>query len=144
MSVVMTAEKLSNLIRLGLGSGRDDYYKSWIRIRRRVSSPISNLYSLANPLHTRPLQLLSGLEFQAANTALWLSCGEIREQHPLWPWEHRHPKSGRNGQLDSRLGKVTGLLEIAKDAGIDHGVYPGTHIPFRRHYRLHPHAGPMA
>lgn len=132
MASVMTQEKLAALLRRGVGCGRDDDYKPWIRVRRRLSSPVSNLYSLPNPLHARALQLLSGLEFQAANVALWFSCAEIREQHPLWPWAHAHPKCGRHAQLDSRLGMVKGLLEIAKDAGIDHGVYPGTHLPFRR------------
>jgi len=130
MAAAMTQEKLGRLVRDGLGRGRDDDYKSWIRIRRRVSSPVSNLYSLPNPLHARPLQLLSGLEFQAANVALWLNCEEIREQHPLWPWAHEHPRGGRHPQLDSRLDKVRGLLDIARDANIEHGVYPGTCLPF--------------
>ena len=130
MSGVMTEDRLARLVKLGCGSGRDDEYQSWIRVRRKLSSPVSNIFSLPTPLHERPLQLLSGLEYKSADVALWLSCVEAREQHPLWPWEHVHPASGRHPQLDARLPKVRGLLDIAREAGIDHGVYPGTCIPF--------------
>lgn len=126
----MTHSKLSQLLSSGCGQGRDDLYQPWIRVRRKLSSPVSNLFSLPNPLHARALQLLSGLELQAANVALWLGCSEIREQRPAWPWEHDHPATGRDHQRDDRMPKVRGLLEIAKDAGIDHGSYPGTRIPF--------------
>lgn len=130
MAGVMTEKKLAKAIAAGYGSGRDERYQSWIRIRRNLHSPVSNLHSLCVPLYDRPLQLLSGLEFGAANVALWLGAAEIREQHPLWPFAHDHPAKGRHPDLDRSLGRAPGLLEIAKHGGIDHGVYPGTQIPF--------------
>jgi hypothetical protein len=130
MSRAMSQKKLDSSIANGCGSGRMETYQSWIRIRRRASSPVSNQYSWPNPLHTRALQLLSGLEHTTANVAVWLGVTEVREQHPAWPYPHRHPASGINPDLDRQLGTVPGLLEIAKDAGINHGVYPGTKIPF--------------
>lgn len=130
MAGVMTEKKLAKAIAAGLGAGRDERYQSWIRIRRNLHSPVSNLYSLGVPLYERQLQLLSGLEYGAANVALWLGAREVREQHPLWPDAHDHPAKGRHPDLDRRLGQVPGLLDLAKQAGIDHGVYPGTRIPF--------------
>lgn len=127
---VMTEKKLAKAIEAGCGSGRDERYQSWIRVRRNLHSPVSNLHALCVPMYDRPLQLLSGLEFAAANVALWLGADEVREQHPVWPSTHDHPAKGRHPDLDRRLGLVPGLLEIAKHAGIDHGVYPGTKIPF--------------
>jgi len=130
MAALMTEARLAQLCRDGYGMGRDEAYKSWIRIRRKLSSPVSNLHSMTNPLYRRSLQLLSGLEFSAANVALWLGANEVREQHPLWPKEHAHPSTGRHADLDREFGPAPGLLDLAKEAGIKHGVYPGTRVPF--------------
>ena len=126
----MTETKLASMIADGYGRGRGEGFMPWIRIRRKLSSPVSNLQSMANPMYGRALQLLSGLESDAANVALWLGASEIREQHPAWPSSHMHPAAGIHPEFDRKLGMVPGLLEIAKSAGIDHGVYPGTKIPF--------------
>lgn len=72
MAAVMTEARLAQLRRDGCGTGRDEGYKAWIRIRRKLSSPVSNLHSMTNPMYRRSLNLLSGLEFSAANIALWL------------------------------------------------------------------------
>ena len=130
MKGVMTQRRMAESIAAGLGTGRGEQYKSWIRVRRQHSSPVSNLYSLHVPLYARALQLLSGLEFAAANVAIWLGAWEVREQHPAWPDPHKHPASGLHPDFDRLLGNVPGLLEIARGCGIDHGVYPGTKIPF--------------
>ena len=126
----MTLPRLNKLMSDGLGMGRDEHYQSWIRIRRRLSSPVSNLHALPTPAYARPLQLLSGLEFAAANVALWLGCHEIREQHPLWPEPHPHPSTGRHREPYGTIPFAPGLLGLAKGAGINHGVYPGTCIPY--------------
>lgn len=130
MHGLVTQSKLDAWMSQGYGSGRDEDYKSWIRVRRRLSSPVSNLHRMTSPMYARPLHLLSGLEFAAANVALWLGVSEVREQHPFWPEEHLHPGSGRDPARDRRLDCAPGLLTLAKDAGIKHGVYPGTRIPF--------------
>ena len=130
MAAVMTEARLAQLRRDGCGTGRDEGYKAWIRIRRKLSSPVSNLHSMTNPMYRRSLNLLSGLEFSAANVALWLGANEVREQHPFWPEEHPHPCTGRHPDLDRELGPAPGLLDLAKEAGIKHGVYPGTRLPF--------------
>ncbi len=130
MHGLITQTKLSQHIKAGYGLGRDERYRSWIRIRRKLSSPVSNLHSLCVPTHERALQLLSGLEYSAATVACWLGASEIREQNPAWPEPHQHPSTGRHPDLDRKFPPVRGLLEIAKEAGIDHGVYPGTRIPF--------------
>lgn len=130
-SRVMTLKALSALKKSGAGSGRGEKYTPWIRVRRRFTSPVSNLHVFPTPLYgSRSLHLLSGLEHHAALLALWLGATEIREQFPMWPHEHPHPAVGLNFRLDRRLGSVRGLLDVARDAGIDHGTYPATQIPF--------------
>jgi hypothetical protein len=132
MTSVMTAQRLLDMMAVGLGQGRDDGYRSWIRVRRRTSARLSNLHSMNTPLYdNRSLQLLSGLEFDAAQIVLWLlgKTGEVREQHPAWPGEHVHPLS-RPSLLSIQAPRVPGLLAIAHEAGIKHGFYIGTKLPF--------------
>lgn len=132
MTSVMTAQRLLDMMAVGLGQGRDEGYKSWIRVRRRTSARLSNLHSMNTPLYdNRSLQLLSGLEFDAAQIVLWLlgRDGEVREQHPAWPGEHVHPLS-RPSLLQTQAPRVPGLLAIAHEAGIKHGFYIGTKLPF--------------
>lgn len=129
-SRVMTEKKLAAAMAKGYGRGRGDQYRPWIRIRRKLSSPYSNQHCLHVPTYSRALHLLSGLEFAAGNVAVWLGATEVREQHPAWPYAHAHPAAGLNAEIDRKLGSVPGLLDIARKAGIDHGVYPGTSIPF--------------
>jgi hypothetical protein len=127
----MTLDRLDLLIRNGYGQGRNQFYEPWIRIRRRLSSPVSNLVALSTPLYARrSLHLLSGLEDRAAQLALWLGAAEIREQFPMWPDPHLHPIVGISRARDRLMHDVPGLLEIARNSGIDHGTYPGTRIPF--------------
>jgi hypothetical protein len=63
MATVMTEVRLAQLRRDQCGMGRDEGYKSWIRVRRKLSSPVSNQHAMINPLYLRSFQLLSGLEF---------------------------------------------------------------------------------
>lgn len=130
ISRAMTVERLARAISQGYGSGRYEEYKAWIRIRRKLSSPVSNLHAMRVPMYERSLQLLSGLEQKASNVLLWLGCREVREQYPLWPEAHDHPLMGCQREIDARRRPVKGLLEICTEAGIKHGVYPGTRIPF--------------
>nr|WP_315428135.1 hypothetical protein [uncultured Albidiferax sp.] len=126
----MTLAKLARQMALGDGAGRHNLYRPWIRIRRKLSSPVSNLQVFAVPQYTRALHLLSGLEKSTANVLAWLGCREIREQFPLWPFPHHHPLIGTNREIDRQRRPVRGLLSICRAADIDHGVYPGSKIPF--------------
>lgn len=128
---VMTLTKLASLIKLGLGKGRDADYAPWIRVRRRLTSKVSNLFVVPSVLYeARGLHLLSGLEHRAALVAQWLGATEIREQFPMWPDPHQHPLSGISADRDQALEALPGLLDIAREAGIRHGFYPKTTIPF--------------
>lgn len=114
----------------GHGSGLGETYMPWIRIRRRLSSPVSNLMLLPTPVHARPLHLLARTESAAALVAAWLGAREIREQFPLWPEAHLAPFSGiRDGEGGERH-MLPGLMSIAEDLGIRHGFYPGTKLPY--------------
>lgn len=127
---VVTVTRIQRAVKAGWGQGRDESYHPWIRIRRNISSPVSNLYVLCNPLYRhRAFHLLSGIEFAAANFALWVGATEIREQMPIWANSHLHPNSGRPGEGTSTT-LVPGIVEIAKGAGIKPGFYPGTDIFF--------------
>jgi hypothetical protein len=129
-SGAMTTEKLARAISSGAGAGRHEAYRSWIRIRRRLSSPVSNLQALRVPQYRRALQLLSGLEHSTADALLWLGAKEVREQFPLWPFPHLHPLVGTQREIDRQRSSVPGLLAICREANIRHGVYPGSKIPF--------------
>jgi hypothetical protein len=125
---VMTEERLHAAIEMGCGQGFDEEYWPWIRVRRRLSSRASNLFLLCTCVHRRQLHLLSGLEAKCALLASWLGARQIREQYPLWPHQHLHPNAGRWTQPNCIW--APGLLNIARDAGIRHGVYPGTNVPY--------------
>ncbi|SCK32749.1 TnsA endonuclease N terminal [Variovorax sp. HW608] len=128
---VMTKKRLFALIDGGVGCGIGESYCSWIRVRRRLSSPISTIFVSHTPLYRyRSLHLLSTGEERASRIATWLGATEIREQMPMWPGEHEHPLTGWDIDRDAFLPPLRGMLEIAHDLGIKHGVYPGTDIPF--------------
>jgi hypothetical protein len=61
---------------------------------------------------------------------LWLDVQDLREQFPLWPISHPHPLVGASGAEKLNLQWSRGLLEIADEAGIEHGVEVGTKIPY--------------
>lgn len=126
----MTLERLARLVQQGFGQGRGENYKEWIRITRRMSSPVSNVSAVLVPTHHRSISALSTIEYGAANLAAWLGATEIRSQFPLFPWPAPHPLSkGVDANAPSR-DLAPGLLAIAAAAGIDHGRYPGTDVPY--------------
>jgi hypothetical protein len=130
MTQTMNRTKLAAYIRAGYGSGRGDAYKPWLRIRRRMSSPVSKQVFCNLTLRSTNHHLLSGLEYKTALLNSWLGPKELRECLPLWPESHPHPQSGLHTSTEKRLDPSPGLLEIARDAGIEHGVFPGTRIPY--------------
>lgn len=112
------------------GQGRGEDYRPWIHIRRSLKARRSRHCLTHLPLRARSFHLLSKLESNIALAVGWLGAGEIREGLPAWPIEHASPARGWDASLDAKLGTVPGLLEIARNAGIDHGEYPGTQVPF--------------
>ncbi|WP_218153667.1 TnsA endonuclease N-terminal domain-containing protein [Variovorax sp. OK605] len=76
------------------------------------------------------MHLLSDEEDRMARIFVWLGATEVREQMPMWPDPHRLPLFGWHPDSDPSLGEAPGLLEIAKKAGINHGRYWATKIPF--------------
>ncbi|MBL8277657.1 MAG: TnsA endonuclease N-terminal domain-containing protein [Pelomonas sp.] len=128
----MTAEKLRKLIRLGFGQGRFQQYQPWLRVRRSFSSPVSKQHVFQIPGQGRHAHLLSGLEHSFALLAGYLGAIEVREQVPVHPEPARHPGFDSQGRYPIRGSDaiLPGLHDIAKDAGIDPGRYPGTALTF--------------
>lgn len=127
---VMTLARLHQAIANGCGQGFGENYCPWIRVRRMTRGAVSNLNVFANSLYARPMHLLSGLEVSASVVAIWLGATDAREQFPVWPDAHLHPALDPASWFTTQPRHVPGLMEIARDAGIKHGVYPGTQIPY--------------
>ena len=128
-----TKRKLNQIeraIRAGHGQGGGDSYQPWIRIRKNFSSPTSHQVFDSVGVQDRNHHFLSKLEFDTALLVSYMGAAELRECLPLWPFEHPHPDSGLDDNLDLRYEPVPGLLEIAKSAGIEHGNFIGTTVPY--------------
>jgi hypothetical protein len=129
-SKVMTQKKLVEMIRKGFGQGHGNAYQPWLKIRRKNSSPTSNQVVAWMPPLKRTAHYFSRGEFHMASVLLWLGVQDLREQYPLWPIAHPHPMEGAPGSESLELKWSHGLLRIADEAGIKHGVEVGTNIPY--------------
>ena len=127
---VMTWERMGRLMREGFGHGRDEAYIPWIRVTRRMSSPVSHLTAACTTIHERGLHLLSGLEDSAVRVAAWLGATEIREQFPLFPWAGLHPMHGLDPDRDRTLGPAPAISDISQSAGTKLRLYHGSRIPY--------------
>ncbi|AHX16066.1 hypothetical protein CH75_23950 [Dyella jiangningensis] len=124
----MTLKKLTEMIAEGRGIGVGDKYQPWEQITRRRGSPFSNLNLTPVPHLVRLAHFLSRGEREFGFLLWWLGVEDLREQYPLWPWPHRQPVS----QVDPESGGVTthpGMAEVAGEAGIKLGKYPGLAVP---------------
>lgn len=124
----MTLKKLTALVSAGYGQGHFHRYKPWLRVTKRDYSPNSFIghlpaISLARQHHFR--SIAERITIQASK---WLGAVDVREAYPVWPWEHPHPGHGLPGF--ERAANQPGLLEIAKESGIAHGVFAGTALPY--------------
>ena len=117
-------------MRAGAGQGRGDAYQPWIRIRRGFSSPVSHQVFESVGVNRRNHHFLSMLEFHTALVTAFLGSEELRECLPMWPYEHPHPNSEDSSSQRPAPDIVPGLLDIAADAGIEHGTFVGTRIPY--------------
>lgn len=126
----MTWDKLYKHLLQGFGMGHGAAYQPWLTLRRKNPSKSSNQVAAYLFLQQRHGFFFSRGEYQIALLLLWLGVEDMREQFPLWPIAHPHPLFGALGSEKIQLPYSQGLLQIAKEAGIDHGVYPGTKIPY--------------
>lgn len=113
------------------GQGWGMSYLPWLWIRRRNPSPVSNQVAGAMlPGLNRECCFLARTEWLIALLCYWLGALDVREQFPLWPWHHPHPLEGVLPGQTGVLPTSVGLVEIAKDAGIDHGRFVGSNVPY--------------
>ncbi len=123
-------EQVERSIRAGHGQGRGDLYKPWIHIRRGHSSPVSNQVYTSVSIQSRNHHFLSKLEASAAVQLAYLGATELRECLPMWPYEHLHPNADLDAPSHTALQLVPGLMDIAREAGIEHGCFVGTNVPY--------------
>lgn len=126
----MTWEKFYEHLLQGFGTGHGAAYRPWLTLRRKNPSKSSNQVAAYLFLQRRHGFFFSRGEYQIALLLLWLGVDDLREQFPIWPIAHPHPLFGALGTEEVQFPYSKGLLDIAKEAGIDHGVYPGTNIPY--------------
>lgn len=125
----VTWENVRRAVEVGLGVGFGDNYKPALQIKRWNASPVSVQVLKALPNFNRQCHFFSHSEWLLALLFSWVGC-HIREQFPLWPWPSSHPEYSRFPELDYRLTSSVGMLDICKNAGIKHGNFIGTNIPY--------------
>lgn len=130
MKRVMTWDRLQEMIRSGAGQGHGETYRPFIQIHRSNSSSKGNQTVGPLPGQQRSFHGLARLERQLGILCYWLGAQDVREQFPMWPFPHRHPIVGARSARSYPRSKVPGLLQIAGEAGVDHGVFVGTNIPY--------------
>lgn len=111
-------------IKAGRGQGRGESYSPWIPITRGFSSPVSHQMFSSLSIHKRNHHFLSKLEHHTALQLAYLGAVELRECLPLWPTEHQHPIE------TDPTARTVGLRDIARDAGIEHGNFVGSDVPY--------------
>lgn len=121
-------KKLATAIQEGRGNGTGDAYRPWIEVTRRTSSPCSNLSVVPVPHLKRLTHYLSRGEREFALFLWWLGAIDVREQYPLWPWEHLHPAMQLGGAPEASYHP--GMRAIALEAGIPLHNYPGVAVPW--------------
>jgi hypothetical protein len=123
---VMTWKKLSEQIESGRGQGHRDDFKPWLWVRRKNPSARGNQVTAAMPGYRRASHFMAQVEWHMALLCLWLGASDVREQFPLWPMSHAHPLADLPHMRSTRLPHMPGLLDIAREAGIAHGVEIGS------------------
>jgi len=122
---VVTWRKLQSRIDDGRGQGHGDNYKPWLWIHRKNTSGRGNQVTGRMPGYRRGAHFLSAVEAHLALLCLYLGAADVREQFPLWPFAHPHPLEGALPTARP-FPSMRGLLDIAEEAGIDHGVEVGS------------------
>lgn len=123
----MTWKKLLRLIREGFGQGHLHDYKPWLRVTKKDYSPSSFIGHLPSPANGHTNHYRSTGERSVLLLLKWLGAIDTRDQYPAWPWEHNHAICGLPG-IKPIL--VQGLLDVASELGVEHGMYVGSDVPY--------------
>ncbi|MGJ7554248.1 hypothetical protein ACSFBI_09630 [Variovorax sp. RB3P1] len=126
-SGLMTWKKLVQLIREGFGQGHLHDYKPWLRVTKKDYSPSSFIGHLPSPATGHKHHYRATAERSMLLLLKWLGATDARDQYPAWPWDHNHAICGLPG---TELIRVRGLMDIANDLGVEHGLYVGTDVPY--------------
>lgn len=126
----MTFKRLQTLVEEGVGTGHGESYQPFLQIKRWNPSPVSTQVLSALPPYERSGHFFSLSEWCLAMLVSWAGCW-VREQFPLWPWPHPHPHYDLGDEWGgASLPESVGMQALCRSAGIRHGVFPGTKIPY--------------
>lgn len=125
----VTWRYLEDLIAGGHGTGFGEKYQPFLKLRRWNPSSASVQILRPVPPFRRNCHFFSKSEYLVALAFSWAGA-EIREQFPAWPWPHPHPQHARKLEWSRELGWSRGMEAICRDAGIKHGNFIGTKIPY--------------
>lgn len=133
----ITETRLVSWLQAGRGQGFQADYRPWIQVSRQDHASTGQSHIIPDPFNGRQHHLLSNLE-----RAVFLqnlahpAVIDIREQYPLWPFEHPSPLAEFlehiKGELpvDCRLRTSPGTWALARDLGIRHAKFVGLNIPY--------------
>lgn len=131
MKKIVSWNTLGQWIDAGLGQGHFEQYQAFLQITRGRFPRRSNQVVGVVPGYKRRFNFLARAERIVGIVAVWLGVRDAREQYPLWPWAHAHPLvDWPLPALMAGLPQPIPLLDVAREAGIDHGTYPGTDVPY--------------
>lgn len=125
----MNWDKLDERLSRGDGQGHHEQYRAFLQVTRSNITNQGNQAVGPLPNYRRRFNFLSRVERHAALACVWLGVLDVREQFPLWPWPHAHPLSDWP-YASVRANPVPGLIEIARNARIDHGCWVGSRVPY--------------
>ncbi len=123
----MTEKRLTEMIARGQGTGIGDEYTPWLQPHKQHSSPCSNISHAQMPMLRRHGYYLSKGECAMARLLWWAGAIDVREQFPLWPWEHPSPLEEVDPIATPR--RHPGMCAVADEASIKIYSYPGLAIP---------------
>lgn len=112
-------------MRDGRGQGHGDRYQPWLWIRRKNTSSKGNQVTDSLPGYRRASHFLARVEWHVGLLCLYLGARDVREQFPLWPVAHPHPLNDLFLMSGLVRPQHRGLLDIAREAGIEHGSEVG-------------------
>lgn len=113
----------------GRGFGHGEDYRPFLQVMRWNASPVSVQTVGSVPPFQRRMHFMCRSEWLIAVLLSWAGC-HVREQLPMWPWRSPSPLYGYHKDLDPRLPWSSGTIDLCRAAAIEHGVFPGTHIPY--------------